>query len=396
MQINGSITCPHHARARQKLVRKEDGSWLVGDLDIAETILKNPELTCQAGFSADIVDKLPHFLRRPLVFLEGKEHQAIRRKSAPFFTPKMAQNAQKEVVEASTKALIEQFRRDKEADLGEMALRLSTQVVQSILGLDGCPEQFAKHLIAAIESAVISDAKGVKLGRQWLTQQWRAMRIYFMDLRSSVRKKKRERGEDLISHLIDAGYGDIDILTEVIMFGVAGVATVREFIAVTALHFFANPEIKAHFLQSDQAERYRLLHQILAAEPPIGSIHRRALQDIELEVDGETQRISRDEKIEFSIYGINKDPKLACPAASPSQGCPINHGKAAQQQRQAKYSFGAGHHRCPGEYVALVQSDVFLRALFEVPGLDKASEPELSFSTVKSGYSIYNLRVVCD
>lgn len=395
MEISGSITCPAHARTRHKLLQKEDGSWVVGDFEIAEKILKDPTLTRQAGFSADIVDKLPHFLRRPLVFLEGKDHQAIRRKSAPFFTPKMAQGAQKEVVEASTRAIISQFKIDKEADLGDLGLRLSTQVVQSILGLDGCPEQFSKRLTDAIESAVISDSKGVKLGRQWLTQQWCAMKIYFMDLRSSVKKKKQDPGQDLISHLIDAGYNDIDILTEVIMFGVAGIVTVREFISVSAMHFFSNPEIKDHFLRSEQAERYRVLHQLLAAEPPIGSIHRRATQDIDLEVDGQTHRILRDQKLEFSFYGINKDPKLACPALSES-GCPVNHAKGPQQARESGYSFGAGHHRCPGEYIAMVQSDVFLRAIFSVPGLRQVSEPQLSYSTVKSGYNIENLRVACD
>lgn len=361
--------------------------------EISEMILKNPELTCQAGFSADVVDKLPHFVRRPLVFLEGKEHQSMRRKSAPFFTPKMAQGRQKQVVEASTRAIIERFEREKEGDLGEMALGLSTEVVQHILGLDGAPEPFANHLIAAIESAVISEKTGVRLGAQWLNQQWCAMKIYFMDLKNSIRKRKRDRGNDLISHLLDAGYNDIEILTEVIMFGVAGVATVREFIAVTALHFFSSPDIQHRFMRSDEEQRYLLLNRILATEPPIGSVFRRALKDIELLVDDRIHIIRRNDKIEFSIYGINSDPRLR---SGTTTGCPVNHARGPAQTRQAGYSFGAGHHRCPGEYVALVQSDVFLRSLFSVKGLRKVSSPKLSYSTVKAGYSIENLRIACD
>lgn len=395
MELPGSITCPQHARTRHKLLQKDDGSWVVGDFELAETLLKNPALTRQAGFSADVVDKLPHFLRRPLVFLEGKEHQTIRKKSAPFFTPKIAKGPQKAVVERSTRAIISEFQRARNADLGELALRLSTQVVQHLLGLNGCPDGFAKRLMEAIESAAIPDSEGVKLGRRWLSQQWCAMKIYFMDLRSCVKQKKQKPGQDLISHLIDAGYGDIDILSEVIMFGVAGIATVREFISVTALHFFEHPDIKERFLESDEAERYRLLHRFLATEPPIGSIHRRANHDLELEVDGKTHRIRRGERLEFSVYGINRDPKLA-PSRDSNSGCPHGYKASAQQARESGYSFGAGHHRCPGEYIAMVQGDVFLRALFSVPGIRKTSEPKLGFSAVKSGYNIENLRVACD
>jgi cytochrome P450 len=49
-------------------------------------------------------------------------------------------------------------------------------------------------------------------------------------------------------------------------------------------------------------------------------------------------------------------------------------------------SFGDGHHRCPGCYVALQETDVFLTRLLSLEGLRTEHKPSVSWNDLISGY----------
>lgn len=56
------------------------------------------------------------------------------------------------------------------------------------------------------------------------------MAFFLLDVRPAIAARRREPREDLISHLISRGYSDMNILTECITYGAAGMVTTREFI----------------------------------------------------------------------------------------------------------------------------------------------------------------------
>ena len=53
-------------------------------------------------------------------------------------------------------------------------------------------------------------------------------------------------------------------------------------------------------------------------------------------------------------------------------------------------SFGDGHHRCPGSFVALQESDIFLQKLLALPNLRIERAPDLGWNDTVKGYELRN------
>jgi cytochrome P450 len=49
-------------------------------------------------------------------------------------------------------------------------------------------------------------------------------------------------------------------------------------------------------------------------------------------------------------------------------------------------SFGDGHHRCPGSYVAILETDIFLQRLLALDTLHIVRQPSLSWNDLVTGY----------
>jgi cytochrome P450 len=58
--------------------------------------------------------------------------------------------------------------------------------------------------------------------------------------------------------------------------------------------------------------------------------------------------------------------------------------------------FGDGHHRCPGAYVALQETDVLLQRLLKLDGLRIERKPDLVWSSTASGYELHNFIISCE
>lgn len=56
-------------------------------------------------------------------------------------------------------------------------------------------------------------------------------------------------------------------------------------------------------------------------------------------------------------------------------------------------SFGDGHHRCPGYYVALQETDVFLMRLLSLDSLRIERKPSVSWNDPISGYELRGFAV---
>ncbi len=59
-------------------------------------------------------------------------------------------------------------------------------------------------------------------------------------------------------------------------------------------------------------------------------------------------------------------------------------------------SFGDGHHRCPGAYVALQETDVLVRHLLALDTLRIERQPRVDWSTTASGPEMHGFVVALD
>lgn len=60
----------------------------------------------------------------------------------------------------------------------------------------------------------------------------------------------------------------------------------------------------------------------------------------------------------------------------------------AERVGPAVMGFGDGSHRCPGAYVAIQESDVFLRWLLALEDLRIEQKPSVSWNDLVSGYEL--------
>ena len=96
--------------------------------------------------------------------------------------------------------------------------------------------------------------------------------------------------------------------------------------------------------------------------------------------------------IDLNIYATNTDPVMAGEAGL--SVCPMRPlhselGKVAE----SVLSFGDGYHRCPGGYIAIQESDIFLRKLLAIDTLRLESTPQTHYNPVVSGYEVRNFTV---
>ncbi|HEX7021485.1 MAG TPA: cytochrome P450, partial [Trueperaceae bacterium] len=205
----------------------------------------------------------------------------------------------------------------------------------------------------------------------------------------AIRTRKQNPKDDVISHLLEQGYSGIEILTECITYAAAGMATTREFISASAWHLLENPTLRQQYLAADEIERHAILHELLRLEPVVGHLLRRTQQDLHIHHGNQTTTIPAGSLVDIHIHNTNADP--AAVGEDPERYCP--HRNLAQGVQPYAMSFGDGHHRCPGSYIAIQETDIFLTRLLALPNLRMQTPPELSWNELVKGYEIRGFHI---
>jgi cytochrome P450 len=211
----------------------------------------------------------------------------------------------------------------------------------------------------------------------------------------AVRARRKERQNDVISYLIDRDYSALEILTECTVYGVAGMVTTREFISVALWHLLENPHLAQRMRFGSQEERYAILHEILRLEPVVGKLQRRATEDMTIESDGEMVNIPAGSLLDLHVSVANTDTEVF--GDNSEAVCPMRP-LAERKPKVADYalSFGDGTHRCPGAFVAIQESDIFLQKLLAIDTLRIERKPDISYSDIAKGYELRNFIVAVD
>ncbi len=365
------------------------GMYRVYDFQAARDLLRSDAVR-QAGFMAEVATRAPGLGRAPVLFAEGEEHHEMRRSTARYFTPTHVERYQP-MIAGLADDLIGRLARDGEANLDDLSLKLAVEVAAQVVGItDSAVPGLERRVMAFVEHGADSEpgapqprGRGGKLGALWRQRQ--ILAFFLLDVKPSIAARRRERKDDLISHLLDRGYTDTEILTECLTYGTAGMVTTREFITVAAWHMLRRPELRAEYVHGTEKERHAILHEILRLEPVVKVLYRRALEDVQA---GDTL-IPQGSVVALSVQETNVDPTMVGEDAA--QLCP---GRPLPRGVQAPVlSFGDGSHRCPGAFLAIKESDLFLRRLLIWNDLHLVSPPDVGFNETVKGYELRGLRV---
>jgi cytochrome P450 len=398
--------CPvdHAMWSKQKTAREvepqgvsiecdEAGVWHVRGFEEARAVLRSND-TKQAGFRAELIGSVPRMRNQPILYQEGKVHHTQRKQTARFFTPKTVSANYRGMMEQLVDGLIAEIQHKKCVDLSRLTMALSARVTGEVVGLTSSRlPGIGRRIDGFFSDGALRKDQHLRRLLHAINARSRVLAFFFLDVKPAIRARRRRPQEDVISHLLAQNYSDAEILTECITYGAAGMVTTREFVSAAAWHFLEHPGLRARFLAAPEAERHAMLEEALRLEPVVGNIYRRATADVPIESGGQQFAIPLGALIDVRVHGTNTDESVV--GEQPLNLCP---GRELKVERVAPsvMSFGDGHHRCPGSYIAIQETDLFLQRLLALDTLHIARQPTLTWNDVVTGYEIRNFIVALD
>ena len=372
-----------------RVERSSDRVWRIRSLAVARQVLRARHATTQAGFTAEAIPK-GYLRHHPILVSDGPLHDEQRSKVARFFAPKVVEERYAGMAAACADRLLGSAIATGTCCLDDLALLYTVEVTAEVVGLTHAPvPRMARRLVSFFNQPPV-DLTRPDFGRtpaMWARAAVNALvpigRFYLADVRPAIRARRRQRRGDVISHLLDEGYTDADILVECVTYGTAGMVTTREFIVMCAWHLLQHPALSERYLMAGQAERFAIVNELIRLEPVVGHLYRRTSQPIEVTEGDRCWTIPAGDLVDVCIRPANADPEAVgddpldlCP------GRPVSAGVNA-----AGLSFGDGAHRCPGQPLALLETDLLLTRLLALrPRI--VAEPRVGWDNLIEGYQL--------
>jgi cytochrome P450 len=248
-------------------------------------------------------------------------------------------------------------------------------------GLEARPEGF-------FETAPSVDASLATTVRETTKAQGRTLRFYARDGRPAIRARREAPADDVISHMLAKGMRTQDILIEALTSAAAGMVTTRQFIPMAMWHLVDRPELLERYLTSEADERRRMLAEIIRLDTVAGNLLRRVTEPTRLEHDGVVVHLPVGTLVDVAVRSTNTDESAVgeCPfAVDPDR-------ELAPKVPASGLAFGAGHHSCPGEYLALHETDIVLMRLFRNT-VTIEREPDITWNDLVMAYDLADFRI---
>jgi len=371
----------------QPRVERDGTIWRVRSLVAARQVLRARDATTQAGFTAEAIPK-GYLKHHPILISDGPLHDEQRSKVGRFFAPTVVADRYLAPMEATADRLLAGVRGAGGLMLDELALDYAVEVTAAVVGLTDSPVPAMARRLVTFFNQPPFDLARPNLGRtsaQWAQAAVNGLvpivRFYAADVRPAIRRRRKTPGQDVISHLIAEGYTNTDILVECVTYGTAGMVTTREFIVMACWQLLRNDRLRARYLVAAQEERFAILNEIIRLEPVVGHLYRRATAEVAIGDRGQNWTIAPGDLIDVCVRQANTDPDAVgerpldlCPAR------PLPGGVNA-----AVLTFGDGAHRCPGQPMAMLETDVLLTRLLALEP-ELVREPELGWDNLIEGY----------
>lgn len=373
-----------------------DGVWHVRSQRLVREVLRSADATRQAGFGVETVRAGLPLTRWPVLYADGPEHRAQRAAIGRHFSPATVDREYRELMAAEADALVGRLRDGRIHDLSELALHFSTRVAARVVGLTGSDQEgLARRLVAFFDQpdAVLGEPatgwRRITALAASLPGALDLLRFHLADVRPAIRARRAHRRDDVVSHLLDEGCSDLEVLMECVTYGAAGMVTTREFLQMTAWHLLDRPALRGRFLAAPGPERQAILLEVLRLEPVVGHLFRRAAQDLDLTDDaGVRHRVPAGARLDLAVRPAN-----AAPAAVGEDGlCLRPDRELPRSVRPEVMGFGDGAHRCPGNSLALVETELFLERLL-AEDIRLVSSPRIEWEEIIAGYAVRDLRL---
>jgi len=367
-----------------------DGVWHVRSLPLVRQVLREADATVQAGFNAEAARRGLTGDHPPVLFADGPEHRRQRTATARFFTPATVSRRYRALMEERADELVGRIREDGGCELSAVTLRYSVEVAAQVVGLTNSDtEGMSRRLERFFTAPAAREGGGhglrgrVRALAGAARPTWAMGVFHLRDVRPAIAARRRQPQEDVVSHLLEQGCTDREILVECLTYAAAGMATTREFIAVAAWHLVEDEALRRRYLGADEPARHALLHEILRLEPVVGHLYRRSTQELVLEEGGERHVVPAGALLDLYVRRANTDPQALGEDAR--QLCPER--ARPKGVRPEVMSFGDGAHRCPGGFIAIQEADIFLQRLLGLP-LEFEQPPRVSWVDLIAAYEV--------
>lgn len=375
-------------------VAKEGGIWRIRSLAAARQVLRARGQTTQAGFTAEQIPQ-GHFRHHPILISDGPLHDEQRRKVGRFFAAEVVAERYLASMDACAARLLSRAQAAGRVQLDDLALHYAVEVTAGVVGLTHAPvPAMSARLVRFFRQPPLDRSRPDlgRTGRQWAQAAWNGLApivaFYVADVRPAIRARRRQPAGDVISHLIEQGYSNADILVECVTYGTAGMVTTREFIAMAGWHLLTNPALAQRYQVAGTEERLAILHELIRLEPVVGHLYRRTRADLTVRDGDQEWTIPSGELVDLCVRQANADPEAV--GADSLSACPDRELPAGVNP--TGLSFGDGSHRCPGQPLAMYETDVLLTRLLRLrPTL--LSEPTITWDHLIEGYQLRGFEV---
>ncbi len=349
------------------------GVWHIhGFAEAKELLMEDLE---QAGFGAEQIAQIGV---TPVLYQRGEPHRQQRAHIAKFFSPTTTRQKHTPLMEQVADEIIADLVRAKQLDLNDLTRRMAAVVAATVVGL-----QPTAGLVRRLDAMLHSPQRPAGLWAS-LRGRWLQLEFMFRDVRPAIAARRRAPQDDVISYMLSKGQSEVAIFAECLVYGAAGMATTQEFISVVFWACMQRPELRALMLNGDQEARLEFLHEMLRLEPVVGVIKRRTPEPVTVTSAEPPVTIPAGALIDFHVYDINADAR-----AVPHEPLRLSpHRELERGVPRSLAGFGAGLHRCAGEFIALAETDVFLRRLLALESLRVVSGPTLSRNPTVNGYEL--------
>ncbi len=274
---------------------------------------------------------------RSIIASDPPDHSPERRLMLPFFSPKSVERYRDHTRDLARR-LIGSFIEDGRADAAEQyARQIPPRIIADILGID--PEQgdlFAEWVQNFLERGS-QDPE--------LREKYRVILNDFFD--EQIEKRRSDRGEDLISVLLDA---EIDgepvpyhvVRSNVVLMLIAGIDTTWSSIGSALWHLSTHPEDRQRLV--DEPELIpTAIEEFLRAYSPV-TMARLARHDTDIA----GVPVAEGERVLLSFPAANRDPEVFDDPEEVIIDRAVNRHIA----------FGVGIHRCLGSNLARMEMQV--------------------------------------
>lgn len=300
-----------------------------------------------------------------LLYLEPPDHTRLRTLVNRAFVSRQVEQLRPKIADLSHE-LIDQFEAKGEADLiSAFAAPIPVRIIAEMLGV---PTEMAPQLLDWSHAMVRMYMFGrTREDEDNANSAARQFMDYVIELAA---KKRKNPGEDLISHMLQTEHRgqrlseDELVSTSILLLNAGHEATVHQTGNAIKTVLEHASEIALDMSKDDQVAG--LVEECIRFDAPLHMFTRYALEDVDL---GDGIVIKKGAEIGLMLGAANRDPARFADAGV----------FKPRREDVANVSFGAGIHFCIGSPLARIELQESLRAIFtRLPRLKLAEPPRYS------------------